>query len=307
MRDLVIARPFAAAAACVAGALGAGLAWWRRWARPRLAKVPAAAAAARRDQRHRLKAAKFAAKKASQKERSKERAERQFGALRLACGGSADEAATRLRDERRSRKAEEDGARARLEALAASGRPDVVDIEIDLSWYAAADDRSRKSLVRQLQNTTAFLKRARDPPRLTLSSYDAAAALDLGGASWPLRRAARSVWDLAPETVTYLSPDAPEPLQSLEAGRTYVIGGIVDRTVRKGASYEAALARGFSAARLPLAEHRAALGFDRRAVLNVDTVAKILFDLHDNEGDWLAAFQSALPDGRPTPPRAPPP
>lgn len=39
---------------------------------------------------------------------------------------------------------------------------------------------------------------------------------------------------LASVQVVLLSPDAPEPLTCMEADKVYVIGGIVDRTVKKG-------------------------------------------------------------------------
>ena len=44
--------------------------------------------------------------------------------------------------------------------------------------------------------------------------------------------------------VTVLSPDAPEPLLQLEPDRVYAIGGIVDRTVRKGVTLEFAAQQG---------------------------------------------------------------
>ncbi len=37
--------------------------------------------------------------------------------------------------------------------------------------------------------------------------------------------------------LVYLSPDAPEPLTSVDIDTAYVIGGLVDRTVLKNASY----------------------------------------------------------------------
>ena len=45
----------------------------------------------------------------------------------------------------------------------------------------------------------------------------------------------------APTQITVLSPDATEPLLALESGRVYCIGGIVDRTVKRGLTLQYAV------------------------------------------------------------------
>ena len=97
---------------------------------------------------------------------------------------------------------------------------------------------------------------------------------------------------LAAAEVCYLTPDADEELLSVDPRVVYVVGGIVDRTVKKGVFKARAEALGFRTARLPLRF----LGMKaQRFVLNVDTVAKIIGSYAAHGGDWAATLASAVP------------
>ncbi len=78
---------------------------------------------------------------------------------------------------------------------------------------------------------------------------------------------------------------SPPPLQ------VYVIGGLVDRTVRKGATLKMAQRCGAQAVRLPVAEH---LGGLAKPVLNVNDVFAVLLAVHGGEG-WREALERAIP------------
>lgn len=85
-----------------------------------------------------------------------------------------------------------------------------------------------------------------------------------------------------------LLPCCPPP-------QVYVIGGLVDRTVRKGASLRLAQRCGARAVRLPIAEHlgSAALG-NSKGVLNVNDVFNALLAVHAGDS-WLEALDAAIP------------
>ena len=71
--------------------------------------------------------------------------------------------------------------------------------------------------------------------------------------------------------LVYLSPDAPKPLQTVEEDTAYVIGGLVDRTIIKDASYIRAQKLKIQARHLPIRQF-----MKGRSCLNLDHVAVIL-------------------------------
>lgn len=72
---------------------------------------------------------------------------------------------------------------------------------------------------------------------------------------WPLQwspERPEDMWAGGKEKVVYLSPDSPNVLESLEDGVLYVIGGIIDQTVRPGMSLKEASKASVRHARLPV-------------------------------------------------------
>uniref|UniRef100_A0A7E4VGX7 SAM-dependent MTase TRM10-type domain-containing protein n=1 Tax=Panagrellus redivivus TaxID=6233 RepID=A0A7E4VGX7_PANRE len=99
-----------------------------------------------------------------------------------------------------------------------------------------------------------------------------------------------------PEDIVYLSPDADEPLESVEADKCYVIGGIVDRVAEKGipqfASLETSQADGVTARRLPLDEF-----IDWKSGNKFLTLVTVMKMLRTNfeVGDWKTAIETNVP------------
>jgi Trm5-related predicted tRNA methylase len=115
-------------------------------------------------------------------------------------------------------------------ALACSATPRIV---VDLSFSALHSEGALKSLCRQLSAAYGELRRSSKPAALWLTSCDSAAAAHLkvqGGDSWIVGKKSESVFDCVDaRDIVYLSPDATTVLTTLQAGKVYVIGGIVDR------------------------------------------------------------------------------
>ncbi|KAJ0395193.1 hypothetical protein ATCC90586_001794 [Pythium insidiosum] len=93
-----------------------------------------------------------------------------------------------------------------------------------------------------------------------------------------------------PRELVYLSPDAEDVLLELDPRAVYVVGGIVDRSVRKGESLAKASRRRLRSKRLPLPEHLSV----RKPVLNIDNVLVALNEVM-NHGDWPRALATAVP------------
>ena len=113
----------------------------------------------------------------------------------------------------------------------------------------------------------------------------------------------------APRLV-YLSPDAEEVLEEVDADTVYIIGGIVDLAARgwRGACpRRTPLESG--AARLPIREH---LPKVTNQILNIDTALKVLCEKYSGKA-WTEALETRFPRdnrasdrarmNRPLPPR----
>lgn len=132
----------------------------------------------------------------------------------------------------------------------------------------------------------------------------------------------RHVTDIAasPADIVYLSPDSPNVLTTLDKTKTYVIGGIVDKSRKKvgtkvasryqfatmflilmqgyfacdvkGATLNVASSVGITTARLPIQEY---ISERLDHILNVNTVVEVLISFQETGGDWERALRLALP------------
>jgi tRNA (guanine9-N1)-methyltransferase len=84
-----------------------------------------------------------------------------------------------------------------------------------------------------------------------------------------------------------------EELGALDRNKVYVVGGIVDRTPKKGLSKAKAAELQVAAARLPLGLLAGVKA--KHLILNVDTVVAALAAWHSSGGDWAVALERVLP------------
>ncbi|VDM01120.1 unnamed protein product [Schistocephalus solidus] len=98
--------------------------------------------------------------------------------------------------------------------------------------------------------------------------------------------------------LVYLSPDAQSPLLDLETDTIYVIGGLVDENVRRGASLAAANDIAIESARLPLEKFGpqgwGAANKTKSSALPINIVLSILLSYRQHK-DWRKAFETNLP------------
>ena len=91
---------------------------------------------------------------------------------------------------------------------------------------------------------------------------------------WTLKSNEEDVLEVAKQMnkkPVYLSPDAPEPLTHIDPDAVYIIGGLVDRTVIRNASYNRAEQLGIPAVCLPIREM-----MKSRHCLNLDHVVMMI-------------------------------
>nr|AIG55570.1 secreted protein [Thraustotheca clavata] len=155
----------------------------------------------------------------------------------------------------------------------------------------------QNSVIKQVGCAYGVMKRSEFPLLLSLhfASYhgDIAAICDKAGLNvWKATRHSEPIEELFPgESIVMLSPDSPNVLTEIDPKTIYVIGGIVDRTVRKSETLtKASRIRHIQTARFPVQEI-----FDVRShVLNIDTVILSLLEFQNNQ-DWKTTFENTLP------------
>ncbi|KAL0637845.1 tRNA (guanine(9)-N(1))-methyltransferase [Maublancomyces gigas] len=89
----------------------------------------------------------------------------------------------------------------------------------------------------------------------------------------------------------YLTADSPDTVEDLEAGKTYIIGGIVDRNRYKSLCYDKAVAQGIRTAKLPIGEY---IKMSSRFVLTTNQVVEIMLKYLEFR-DWKKAFMEVIP------------
>merc|ERR1712194_11116 len=107
---------------------------------------------------------------------------------------------------------------------------------------------------------------------------------------------AEPFWEVFPrERLVVLSPDAEEDLNEVTDDCTYVIGGLVDRTIKRNQTLEQAEAQGnLCVRRLPIKS----LGPPGMyPVLNIDVVIRILHERRTRgpDSDWHQILVDCLP------------
>ncbi|KAG6960292.1 hypothetical protein JG687_00008312 [Phytophthora cactorum] len=192
--------------------------------------------------------------------------------------------------------AEKEEALQRLQRAAAADSSSQ-RIAIDLSFDSIMNDKEIRSLANQLKLSYGLIKQMSEPFQLVCCNPSAQLEHSLerfGASNWHIqwRRGAASVAEhFPPEELIYLSPDSPNVLEKMDPTKIYVIGGIVDKSRKKGASLNAATEAGITTVRLPIQEH---ITERLDHILNVNTVVDVLINFREI-GDWPRALDIALP------------
>lgn len=177
-----------------------------------------------------------------------------------------------------------------------------LNVCIDLSFDSKHSDKEKKSMYKQISLTYGILKRVDIPVHLHLTSLkpssDTENGLRLQGmSSWHVTCTERAPWEVFPnDKIIILSPDAEEVLEDFSHDMIYVIGGIVDKSVKKSLTYHLALDQSIRCCRLPVQEY---IPNRQSHILNIDTVVSIICNYLYTR-DWLSSLTSAIPLRRQT-------
>ncbi|RLN70189.1 hypothetical protein BBJ28_00000262 [Nothophytophthora sp. Chile5] len=203
-------------------------------------------------------------------------------------------------DERRRFLVEEDAQKEQLlRKLERVVAPDSTSqrIAIDLSFDHIMNEKEIRSLANQLKISYGIVKQMHEPFQLIFCNANGSLQRLLegfGADHWFIqwRHNVDSLDEVFQSSeLVYLSPDSPNVLSSMDPKKTYVIGGIVDKSRKKGATLNAATQVGITTARLPIREH---IPERLDHILNVNTVVEVLQNFQEL-GDWQQALEKALP------------
>ena len=187
--------------------------------------------------------------------------------------------------------------RRKIENEADQPPPDMT-VVVDCSFDELMNDKEISSLARQIETVYSVNRRSTHPFNVSVTSF--------GG---KLRKRfetyleARDRWRLvtfseepliekfSKESIVYLSSESTNVLTELEAGKVYVIGGLVDHNRHKGLCFERATQMGIPTAQLPIGEH---MRMSTRKVLAVNHVFEILAKVREGN-DWAQALATTIP------------
>jgi len=167
-------------------------------------------------------------------------------------------------------------------------------VAIDLGYVKHCTEKDMKGIVKQFAYMQRPNREHEKPFAFHVTSCNLLWKEELkkhGGLSWKMHFHEKPIFEMFPlETIVYLSPDAEQELSDIQPEKVYVIGGIVDRTVKKGLSLSRAKEHKVEVRRLPLSKIRL-LG---KNVLNIDTMVQVLLHFQTNK-DWVQVLRDYLP------------
>eukprot|EP00271_Cylindrocystis_brebissonii_P009100 TRINITY_DN2374_c0_g1_i1.p1 TRINITY_DN2374_c0_g1~~TRINITY_DN2374_c0_g1_i1.p1 ORF type:complete len:656 (+),score=97.37 TRINITY_DN2374_c0_g1_i1:243-2210(+) len=172
------------------------------------------------------------------------------------------------------------------------------NIVIDLDFSDLMHPGELKSLMQQVMYSYAANARAAEPSRLTLTGCTGAVRDQLhkvsGFSHWMCHTHAESYMDVFKDRIgdlVYLTADSPNTTETLDKGKIYIIGGIVDRNRHKCVTYLKAEKDGIQTAKLPIGEHIQML---TSKVLTVNQVMEILLRYLECR-DWSQSLLQVVP------------
>ncbi|KAM9335401.1 tRNA methyltransferase 10 homolog B isoform 1-T2 [Symphorus nematophorus] len=179
---------------------------------------------------------------------------------------------------------------------------------VDLSMTDSMSDKEISRLAGQLRRLYGSNKKATQPFHLFLMDlredsrlYKECIRMNDGFLNYTMDITEESCLDrFSPETIVYLTPDAEQALETLEADKVYVLGGLVDESIQKKLSFSKARELSVRTARLPIDEYMVKKNNTKNfhsKILAVNQVFDILLTFC-RTGSWTDALQTWFPQGK---------
>lgn len=192
---------------------------------------------------------------------------------------------------------------ARLEKAKLNADQSFLRICIDLQFENLMSEKELIHLARQLSRVYGLNKI--NPVHLTLASlsetsktFQICCQKNQGFANYIWNRSQKPIDELIadPSKVVYLTPDADQVLEDFNKDFVYVIGGLVDDSVKKKSTLIYAQDHGYQVAKLPIDQfcHRQESGTFKQ-ILTINQVFEIILNKANQGLDWSSALAKSLP------------
>ena len=183
----------------------------------------------------------------------------------------------------------------------ASSRPKIC---IDLQYEELMSEKELIHLAQQLSRVYGFNRKSSDPCHLTFchlpkdcKTRQICCDKSEGFANYILNFSEKSLIDTfenRKQDLVYLTPDSDNLLEDIEDNKIYVIGGLVDDSVKKLSSLSFAKDQGLTTAKLPIDKHCSRIEGSFKQILTINQVFEIL--LNKIQGfSWPQVFSQSLP------------
>lgn len=200
-------------------------------------------------------------------------------------------------------KEEKKKAQAALEEKLKKGKINgLCKVILDCDFEVFMNDKENKSLISQLKFMYSDMKKSLGPAKLTITSY-AGRLKELveyhNIFNWHVNWEEKSLTelikggDLNPADLVYLSPDVDSSICQFDSTKTYIIGGLVDGTVKKDATKSKAEMLGIEARKLDLKSFKGNSSF--RNCLNVNDVFGIVISSINNKKELNESIGQYVP------------
>lgn len=177
-----------------------------------------------------------------------------------------------------------------------------ITILIDCAFDDLMTDKEIVSLSSQITRTYSDNRNATKQVSLHLTSLNKRLlhrfefAFKNTHKNWKRVKLSSEDYPVTPENIEqgnliYLTSDSEHTLTELENGKTYIVGGIVDRNRHKGLCYTKATKQGIRTAKLPIGEY---IRMSSRFVLTTNQVVEIMLRWLECK-DWKEAFLKVIP------------
>ena len=172
-------------------------------------------------------------------------------------------------------------------------------ILIDIAYENEMESKEINSLVMQICICCGWMKKIPNPVALHVVNCNEIfeqRMFKMGLKNWAIKVYKEDIPDIEEfaakkNDLIYLSPDSENELECIEKDKIYIIGGLVDRMIRKYASFNRAKDLGIKTGKLPITKF---MGLTRRKPLNIDTVVLLLADVVETK-DWEKSFLKVCP------------